>query len=387
MRIYKEVKKDLFSFKSEKLSGMSILLIAVLDIFLASLIFEGIDKEQSKLQKTYSAYPYQCMSMFKASDFSFDKYSLVFGYRGSTQYSESYTQSEKCQKLSDKIKVAKHTPEIKRAHNRFEKIDSELKETSRRISAMKTKYPKNYDMMPEYDRLLNQEKSLKTAKDNLPKLSSFIEVQDLIAYKNTNKDLILKEKDSHERWFIIKEYLYMLKFVIPLLLIVLYFYTKNKKAQIKGKKYNNIVLMITSHLTFILMVPFVFSTLHIIYSFIPKKLIANIVELLISIGALFLGYYMLILISILFIFALVYYIQKREKNKSVNIKGILANIRRGLCHNCKSKVNYEKDSYCSYCQAQLRKECDNCKEEILNHLRFCKHCGSEQSENNENKNK
>ena len=168
--------------------------------------------------------------------------------------------------------------------------------------------------------------------------------------------------------------------MIPLLLISLYFYTKNKNAQIKGRKYNGILLMISSHLTFILFMPFVFGTLHIIYRFIPKKLIANVVELLTSIGALFLGYYMLILISILFIFALVYYIQRREKNKSKNIKGILTSIRKGLCYNCKNKVNYEKDSYCSYCQALLRRECDNCKKEILNHLKYCKYCGSEQKE-------
>ena len=293
MKIYSEVKKDLFSYKSEKLSAWSIFLIIVLDIFLFFLVFEGINREQSKIVRTSTAYPYQCMNLFNKNDYD---YNVIFN-RSFSNYSKT---SEKCQTIFLKASGVKNDHKIKTVYTNLKKLESHLYELNTRISAVKRKYPRNYDSMADYKRLISQKQSIENTKASLRNLSSFAKVKELIVYKNANKLAIKKDKESHIRWFTLKSYLYMLKFVIPLLLIVMFFYTKNKNFQMKKKQYNNIVLMIASHLMIILLVPFVLGTLGLIYDLIPKKLIANIVEFLVSFGALFLGYYTVIFCSYTF---------------------------------------------------------------------------------------
>jgi hypothetical protein len=78
----------------------------------------------------------------------------------------------------------------------------------------------------------------------------------------------------------------------------------------KGRPYQ---LLIASHLLAILGLFVVLKLLEFVYDIIPKKLIANIIDWLVSIQMVGIWYYLLILLSVFVALGIVYLIQQRVK--------------------------------------------------------------------------
>ena len=386
MKAYKELKKDLFSFKSEKLTKFSILLIILLDLFLFGLVLEGIDKEQEKNIRTSEVFPYPCMSKFKSeSGFS---YSQLDSYRYK-HISSDFTGNtdQRCQTLEDKFNAFKNDSEIKENKKLYTQLNKKLSKVKRELKRLKARYDTELleviakqkedtkDFQDKYQSLIAEEQMLNSRLKQIKRVTSYQVYQNYLDYKHQHRQQVKEDRDSYQKWYKFKQYLYTLKFVLPLFLIVLFFYFRNKTKQLRGEDFNNISLIISSHLLIILAIPLFIGFLDIIYSVIPKMFFANIIAFFVAIKAEFLGFYGIMLLAVLFVFALIYALQKYEKKKHKRFAVIYKSINKSVCYNCKNKVDYSKDKYCGVCAEQILEKCEHCNELKIKKAPHCRNCG------------
>lgn len=388
MKVCGELKKDLFSFKSRKIVGFSIFLIILLDIFLFSIVLKGVDVEQSSNVKTSEVFPYQCMTMFNSST-KINYNNLNSMYMMKHIHATSPLVDERCKSLKNKFEDIKNNAQIRSNKTQYDLDQKRIRVVKAKIKNIQSKY--NIELLEvianqkdspsairsRYQSYLSEESEINARLNNLKQIYKYKVYSDYVSYKNKHKEEIKSDKISHLRWYKFKNYLYLLKFILPLFMISLFFYFKNKTKQLKGEDYNNIALIMSSHLLVILMLPVFFGLLSLIFSVIPKIFFTKIIAFLISIKAEFLGFYGLMVIAILVVFSLVYGLQKYNSKKQPGLRINKKYINKSICSNCDSKVNYEKDNYCSVCSNKIQEECGHCKKNRLVAFLYCRHCGQE----------
>ncbi|PLY07689.1 MAG: hypothetical protein C0625_05805 [Arcobacter sp.] len=382
----KSVKKELFSFKDEPLTGLSIVLLIILDIFILTNIGIGIEGETNKAPKTYQYYPSTCVKHFKEVKTSYKDF---YSYNS---YIKLHNRSSLCNKLEAKINIFKTTDLFKKNLKQIKSLEEKLQKNNTRLTQIRNKYntrlfeqiakmPNNKllnEIKIEYDTLIEDNKKVQKELDSITKVESLDGFNEYKKFVQSNKELFFKEKEDYRFWQPFKEYGYMLLFILPLILFFGFFYLRSKKKQLKGEKYNPIVKIITTHISFILILPVIWYSLTLIYHVIPKTLLKQIIEFLVSIGLLSILNYLSIALVVLFFGGLIYFIQKRTarlKQERIAKKDYKKLISFSVCFECEHKIDYTKD-FCPYCGVKLNELCTNCNEKTTIHLPFCSTCGT-----------
>ena len=146
----------------------------------------------------------------------------------------------------------------------------------------------------------------------------------------------------------------------------------------EGEKYNPIVKILTTHISFILIIPIIGHTLTLIYHVIPKTLLKELIEYLVDIGLVSLLNYLSIGLVVLFFGGLIYYIQKRTarlKQERIVKKDYKKIVSFSQCFECDYKIDYKKE-HCPFCGVKLKESCTSCGEETIKHEPFCSSCGT-----------
>lgn len=381
----KSVKKELFSFKDEPLTKLSIFLLIILDLFILSNVILGIEGETNKAPKTYQYYPSHCTKHFKEIKTSYED------FYSNNSYRKVYDRSDLCNQLETKVAIFRTTDIFKKNKKEINTLEKKHRRNNSRLEKIRNKYNTRLfeqianmqnnialnEAKVEYDVLNNDNKRIQK------ELSAIIKVNKLKGYEEyknfilKNKKLFIEEKDNYRFWQPFKEYGYMLLFIIPLLVVFGFFYSRTKKKQLKGEKYNPIVKIITTHISFILILPIVWYTLTLVYHIIPKTLLKELIEFLVSIGLVSLLNYLSIGLVVLFFGGLIYFIQKRTarlKQERIIKKDYSKIISFSRCFSCELTIDYTK-KHCPFCGTNLHENCKICNEETTIHETYCKSCG------------
>ena len=383
----KSVKKELFSFKDEPLTGVSIFLLIVLDIFILSNVIIGIEGETNKAPKTYQYYPSSCTKHFKKVKTSYKDF---YSYNS---YIKLQNRSPLCNELETKINVFKTSDIFKKNLEQIKTLEGKQRKNNDRLEQIRKQYNTRLfeqiakmqnnkalnEAKVEYDTLTDDNKNVKKELASITKVSQLNGFEEYKNYIQTNKKLFFENKKKYTFWQPFKEYGYMLLFIIPLLLLFGFFYLRTKKKQLKGEKYNPIVKIITTHISFILILPIVWYSLTLIYHVIPKTLLKELIEYLVDIGLVSLLNYLSIALVVVFFGGLIYFIQKRTarlKQERIIKKDFKRIISFSQCFHCEYKIDYTKD-FCPFCGTKLYETCANCNEKTIKHEGYCKSCGVE----------
>lgn len=382
----KSVKKELFSFKDEPLTKLSIFLVIVLDFFILSNVIMGIEGETNKAPKTYQYYPYECTKHFNKIKTSYKDFS------SRNSYIKIHKKSDYCNNLETKIDTFRKTDTFKTNHKKITKLEEKLRKNNIRLNQIRNQYNTRLfeqiakmqnnialnEAKQEYDLLNSDNKKIQTNLNSIIKLEKLEGFKEYVDYIKSNKKSFLEERKEYKFWQPFKEYGYMLIFILPLLFIFGFFYLRAKKRELKGEKYNPIFKIITTHISFILILPIIWYSLELIYHVIPKTLLKNLIEFLVSIGLISLLNYLSIALVVLFFAGLIYYIQKRTariKQERVIKKDYKKIISFSQCFECEYKIDYTKD-FCPFCGVKLKETCNNCQKETIKHEQFCSSCGT-----------
>ncbi|HZF71439.1 double zinc ribbon domain-containing protein [Sulfuricurvum sp.] len=375
----KFITTKLFDYNNEKLNAFSIILIILLDIFIFSIIENGITTEKFKSPPVEVVYPYECQTYFEKdlkdySDFNeVNYYTDGFGNGVSPicvdllkelkTFSSSDPFKNNAQQIIDlKSKEADIAVSIANIQNTydtklFEKMASES--VGDTLQETKSKY---------YD-LLKEQATLKKALESIPAITSLGGYEALVSYIKAHKAEFEKNYASYAFWQSFYAFGWMLVYVVPLFLVAFFFYQKSSKMLIK---------LISSHIIAILTVLFLIDLSILIWSVLPKTFLKKIVDLLYSLGLMQLYYYFLIIAAVVIVGYVIYLVQKYSARVKLEARknGIKKTIANSLCPECGFRVDYTKP-FCPNCANRLWKECPKCGENTINGLPFCNNCGEE----------
>lgn len=388
----KSIKGDLLNFKDEPLSGISIVLLIILDIFIFTNVMMGVRGETAKVPRVSYYYPNDCSKHFNDVQTMYKDFdSYRYGYKRSAHLRPHLSQY--CKGLDKKIEAFSLQDPFTSNLSLIRKIEKKLRQNEQRLSQISSQYntrlfeqiaqmPNNKalrDAKKEYDAIIRDNKSLIKEKASIEPVSTLEGYSDYVAYVKANQNAFKEAKESYTFWQPFKAYAHMLIFVAPLLLIFGFFYRRAKVRQLSEQDYNPIVKIICAHISLILVLPLFWYTLTLIYHVLPKTLLKSIIEFFVDLGLISLLNYVAIFIVVLFFGGLIYWIQKRtlKRKQAVSFtKNYKKLVSWSQCFNCEYKIDYTK-SFCPFCGVKLHETCEHCSEETTRHEQYCSHCGEE----------
>lgn len=390
--LFSKSKKSLLTYGGESFSTLSIVLIIFLDIFILTAVFNGIYAQKRTVLSMSEKFPYQCSSYFR-SNFNYkDKYNINSVTLPPIDYKLKEVEPL-CIELNSKILDLRKNQTYTTTTQRYNQINKELRRLSQDIKNIesryntalfeKTAYVKSNNLLPtktQYDALLDQERTLQEELSNLPDISNLAELKALEKFIDQNYKQFQENKESYNRKKAFLDFLNVLKFTLPLMLIFYFIYRKSENSESTAGKLG---VLISSHTILINSIPLFLNTLYLIYHAIPKVFLTQVIKFLYAIGGIFLGYYFLIVLGIVIFGVAILVVQKRykkkqealkEKNKGLNKKLSLA---RSICPNCAGNVRIDLDLFCPHCAAKLKEECKHCGEKRYSFTTYCQNCGQE----------
>ncbi|MGE4382303.1 MAG: ABC transporter permease [Arcobacter sp.] len=383
----------------EKLSKLTIFALIILNIFILSTLYQGIDFQTRVLNNQNTKFPYDCRDVlnYTSSIDDFNSY-LYNNYNYNTKYQniKDLEVDERCNLIREKIEIIKNNIDIKSLKQQNEELNNKSYEINSQITYLEENYNTilfeklskqnnsksivkgeltTENIKEKYETFKKELEEINRQKidlENIFKESNF--VKDLLFYLETNKETILEDIKKSEKFYSIKYELVILLFLVPL--VVVFFYLMRNYLQ----KDRYILYIIFKNILVVTLIPTVISFLSLINIFIPKIFIEKVLMFFYSLEIPFIVYYLAIAIAILIFIFIIIKIQKRfkednEKLKNNNIS-IVDAYNKNICIKCGNRVDFNIMNYCPCCQNQLKIECENCHTNTIKGLDFCSNCGS-----------
>lgn len=383
----------------EKLSKLTIMFIALLNICIYLTLGLGIDFQIKVLNSPSVVFPYECSEIVNSNNVDdFGQY-----YYKSNNNNSNYQEiknleiDNRCYTIV-KIKLE----EIKKEHKIKELVtlSNRLSNSQNKINNELTYIRENYNTIlfekisshptdksivknelstenikEKYNAYQIEYEKIKKEKEELERnFSESKSVKDLISYISLNKEQINNDINSLEKSYSLKKELVTLAFLLPL--IITFFYLM-KRYLIKEKY---VLYILFKNMLIVTFIPTIISIIYLVYKLLPKIFIEKLLKFFYMLEIPFIVYYFAIAIFI-FIFALlIIKLQKRfkEENNSLINNSItkVESYNKNTCNKCGNRVDFKTMNYCPCCQNKLKTECKSCYKITLKDLDYCFNCGN-----------
>ncbi len=191
----------------------------------------------------------------------------------------------------------------------------------------------------------------------------------IVTIKQSHKKA-LEYYQNKRAWYKFKTFSLMLIFVLPFLLVSVFYYLKLKK---KNSPYTIILTATTTAFTIL----FLQAVLVFLYDILPKEWIERIFRILKEVPFFrYIIYYGSVLLVIGFFGGLVFYIQKRVFSPT---KVAIRRLKDKKYPGCSFPLDSEH-SFCPDCGLQLKEECSHCGQLKIRYLTHCPNCGNKESQ-------
>ena len=388
--------------RKEKLSKLTIMFIAILNIFIFITIGLGIDFQVKVLNSPTVTYPYKCRDVINNNHIDDFKQYFYMKEKYDNYYSEENYQGIKdlqedsrCVLLNEKINLVKKEHNIKelisssnKLLNNQNKIDSELSYIRENYNTVlfEKMSSQTQDKSIIKDDLSTQNikekhdayiKELERIKENLEQLNNnFVKsksVEELVSFVSTNKEQINQDIESMNKAYSIKRELVTLAFLLPL--VFMFFYMM--KRYLTKERY--ILYILFKNILIVSLIPTVISIISLVYELLPKIFIEKVLKFFYELEVPFIVYYFVITIFIFIFGYLIIKLQKKFKEENNRLKNNsitkIESYNKNICNNCGNRVDFNSMNFCPCCQNKLKVECDSCHHMIIQGLDYCSNCG------------
>ena len=386
----------------EKLSKLTIMFIAILNIFIFITIGLGIDFQVKVLNSPTVTYPYKCRDVLNNNDISdFRQYFYTKEKYDDYYYEENYQgikdlqEDSRCVLLNEKINLVKKEHNIKelisssnKLLNNQSKIDSELsyiKENYNTVLFEKMSSQtqdksiikddlSTQNIKEKHDAYIKELEKIKEEIDQLNNnFSKSKSVEELVSFVSTNKEQINQDIESMNKAYSIKRELVTLAFLLPLVLVFFYM----MKTYLTKERY--ILYILFKNILIVSLIPTVISMISLVYELLPKIFIEKVLRFFYEIEIPFIVYYFVITIFIFIFGYLIIKLQKKFKEENNRLKNNsitkVESYNKNICNNCGNRVDFNTMNFCPCCQNKLKVECDSCHHMIIKGLDYCSNCG------------
>lgn len=394
-----------FVFKAkEKLSKLTILAIIILDIFVISTIYQGIDFQTRVINSPYVKYPSNCRDVIYSTSSveHFNNYLYTkYNYESKYQNIKDLEVDERCNQISEKIEKIKLEIDIDSFKTRNNELYNNENSINDKIYYIKENYNtvlfeklseqksnksiikdklSSENIKEKYDLLLVNLEKIKEEKEELEnEFKNNNLIKEFSLFLNTNKTQILEDIEKSEKYYDIKKELVILAFLIPLIMIFFYLMKRN----LLNEKY--ILYIIYKNILILTLIPTFVSLFNLINIFIPKIFLEKLLMFFYTLEIPFIVYYLVIGIFILVFIFIIIKIQKRFREQNEKMKSnALTNIEafnKNICVDCGNRVDYNIMNFCPCCKNQLRIDCNSCGNKRIKNLSYCYNC-AENIQNN-----
>ncbi len=386
----------------EKLSKLTIMFIAILNIFIFITIGLGIDFQVKVLNSPTVTYPYKCRDVLNNNDISdFRQYFYTKEKYDDYYYEENYQgikdlqEDSRCVLLNEKINLVKKEHNIKelisssnKLLNNQSKIDSELsyiKENYNTVLFEKMSSQtqdksiikddlSTQNIKEKHDAYIKEFEKINEEIDQLNNnFSKSKSVEELVSFVSTNKEQINQDIESMNKAYSIKRELVTLAFLLPLVLVFFYM----MKTYLTKERY--ILYILFKNILIVSLIPTVISMISLVYELLPKIFIEKVLRFFYEIEIPFIVYYFVITIFIFIFGYLIIKLQKKFKEENNRLKNNsitkVESYNKNICNNCGNRVDFNTMNFCPCCQNKLKVECDSCHHMTIKGLDYCSNCG------------
>lgn len=381
--------------KNEPLTRFSFFLVLLLDIFIFSMIFAGISENTETLSRPEEYANYDCTNLIAEKtkenqrdtimgllEYGYEKYS----YSSYPNGVSSFGNAPGCTTLEGDITAAKNDTTLST-------IIKNIRDTEEKIRGIKTE---QNNISSQYDTMLLEKiadqkpanslapttaeeakgklaylsANLATLENSLTNLRSSFDTN--ASVKKITDDItnlgptIQETYDSLVFWYPVKRFSVEILFILPLLLVTLWWSRRSTKHD------NGLQMLISSHLLGIVSVFILIKAIDFLIDILPKKLFEQIYEILVSWNIIGLLYYVYILLGIAITMGVIYFIQKKVFSPE-RLQAKRAD--RGQCYLCGEKL-MEHATHCIRCGESQEKKCPSCGKMTNITSRYCGGCGA-----------
>ncbi len=377
----------------EPLSKLSLFVIIALDIFILTIVFQGLDDHTHQLTSPKEYVTYECrQALIKKNWTDEDRISKLqplvlidhgdYAYRRDSLFSRNnieqmhpisrdfYKKIEIISKNKVLIRLFKNRAEQLRGKTNFTekfKKSKDVYDTSllENLAAERTDKLETIS-----DAMKSKAQRIEAYNAQIKKIDKEINanllIKDLWAFISANhKDTLLKDLKTFEFWYPFKELAWQFLFLLPLFIV---FYIWNMGSV---KKDNKLQALISTHLLVIAAIPILFKIIEVILDFIPHHFLDDLFDILEALNIIALWHYFVIVGSIGAALFTIYIIQKKIFNKR---RLELKRLMKGACYNCGKKLPRDPAA-CPFCGKMQYKKCASCNNEMFIVGAYCNSCG------------
>ncbi|HNX53524.1 MAG TPA: hypothetical protein PLD51_06670 [Pontiellaceae bacterium] len=392
-----EFKSRLISInKEEPLNKLSLTTIIILDIFILTLIFTGLNEHTQQLTTVNEYLPDAAREIFINQEWTpinrisklqpillsdrnnyyyryespFEKRMIKLMHPASrTFYQQAATLSQDKALQALFLSRQKFVKEREKSENAFNKAkesyDTQLLENIVNVSRNGTnatattarQYAQNIDLLT--GEIQSTEEQI-NAHPGIQKLWMIISSDD------HERALIVSDYKRFQFWFPLKELGWQLVFLLPIFGV---FYMWSIRSV---KKNNSIQTLIASHLLVIASLPIILKAIELVVDIIPKHFFKKLFDVLQSLHLMALWHYFVIFAAIAVGLFLVYFIQRKVFNRQ---KVMQKRLMKGACTGCSKKLP-PGAAFCPFCGSGQFDKCAACKKETPSGGQHCIHCGA-----------
>ncbi len=384
----------------EKLSKITILFIAILNIFIFITLGLGIDFQVKVLNNPTVTFPYQCREIINSKNL--DNFNEYFYLKDSYNYENKYQNIKNLQIDNRCNEVINRVAEIKKEHDiqKLKEYERQLLRSEDKINIELSYIRENYNTVlfeklssqssdksiikdnistenikEKYNLYLKENEEIKKEKEELYK--NFYEsksIKKLITFTKENKEEINEDIFKLNKKYSLKKELVILAFLFPL--VFLFFYLMRR--YLEKEKY--ILYVLFKNILIVTLIPTLISLLSLIYQLLPKIFLEKLLMFFYEIEIPFIVYYFAIAIIIVIFSFFIIKLQKRFKDENNRLKNNsitkIESYTKNICNNCGNKVDYNSMNFCPCCQNKLKERCEKCNETTIKDLPYCNSCGN-----------
>ncbi len=372
--------------KKEPLSKVSLVIIIALDFFVLTTLFTGLAQQTSDLNKPNDYIPPVCLSVIIDQEWNSENIAdklqkIVVNYnnRRSYTYEDTKKVHSSCKTISKRINIIKKDKDLSSSFIKRKKLLQEIKVIDRNFGKYKGVYDSSKisgikvtnldnlvgDKAQTLDKLLSNFNSLEKNILSNSIVKSF--KHSLTSFSSKQREDLLEDLRYERFWFPVKVLLIQLLFLLPPLLVVLFWNSRSIKKE------KDIQVLMSSHLLLVICIPIAVRFFDIILNILPKKFLKDFWHLLEDLHLTALWHYLSIILFVFIAMLLVYVVQKKIFNKD---RLMAKRFGKGICFNCGFLLGDRLAKHCPHCGVGNMVKCKKCNQETYKYSLHCHLCGA-----------
>jgi len=401
-RFFRTFFRKTRNVNDEPINKVSLILIIIMDIFILSNVFMGLNDISNWYISPSQAYP--CFSPWQsyvnsvAEDRDYIAITQEVSDRLSTDNLTTQYQRNSEDKIGSVSSICMTYASLKdkfyqrNYQQRFEAIEKD-RASIRTIQQENTNIRQRYDssllediagqprelsinpvearqarqtLEENQEKINDLEKQIDAQKEEIYNLP---ESQEFLSLLNSTGQFEMLERGFNRAsfWYPSIQIIFQLLFLLPLIAIATWVHIGAEK---RG---DGQLALISWHLLVIFFIPLIIKIFEFLQVGALFSFVVDIISILFG-GLLFLISYLYILIIPLITFALIKFCQKFIFNQKSQAS---KRIQNSKCLNCARKIPANA-AYCPHCGYSQYVECDHCHNMTYKHLPYCIHCGTSQ---------